>query len=88
MAESIFDIPGFTFFAEKNNFSGSALKTFNYKIWYGEQFTVKVWYGVNCYSCTDESEIVAEMTAEFIPESLKEIKVWLEGQLEIFKNKN
>lgn len=87
MADRIFDIPGFTYFAEKNNYSGSTMKTFNFKIWFGEEFTVKVWYGLNCYSCTDESEIVAEMKAEFVPESLAEIEKWLEGQLEIFKNR-
>lgn len=88
MAERTFDIPGFTFFSEKNNFSGSALKTFNYKIWFGEEFTVKVWYGVNCYSCTAPEDIVAEKKFEFNAESLVDIEKWLEVQLEVFKNKN
>ena len=85
MAERIFDIPGFTYFSSENHFSGSVMRTFNYKIWFGKEFTVKVWYGLNCYSATDKSEIVAEMTADFVPESLAEIESWLENQLEIFK---
>mgnify|MGYP003501607773 CR=1 FL=1 len=83
----IFDIPEFTYFAEKNHYSGSIMKTFNYKIWFGEEFTVRVWYGLNCYSATPKEEIAAEKCFEFIPESLDMIRQWLTEQLEIFKKR-
>lgn len=87
MAEKIFDIPGFSYFAEKNHYSGSALKYFNFKIWYGEEFVVKVWYGKTCYSCTPAEEIAGEFTAEFSPESLPKIEKWLTEQLEAYKKR-
>lgn len=86
MAKKTFDIPEFTYFEQKNHYSGSAMKKFNYKIWYGEKFTVKVWYGVNCYSCTNPEEIVAEKEFEFIPESLNAIDEFLVSEAEKFKN--
>lgn len=86
--EKIFDIPGFTYFESKNPFSGSIMKRFNYKIWYGEKFSVKVWYGENCFSCTPEEEIKASAEFEFTPKGLEEIHSWLFKQLEIFKQSN
>lgn len=80
-----FDIPEFNYFSQDNNFSGSAMKKFNYKIWYGENFTVKVWYGVNCYSCTNPEEIIAEKEFEFVPESLDKIQNFLIEESEKFK---
>lgn len=84
MATKHFDIPDFHFFEEKNIFSGSMSKHFNYKIWYGEQFIVKVWYGEKCFSCTPESEIVAELTLDFVSESVEKIDLWLKEQYEIY----
>ena len=74
MATKHFDIPDFHFFEEKNIFSGSMSKHFNYKIWYGEK----------CFSCTPESEIVAELTLDFVPESVEKIDLWLKEQYEIY----
>lgn len=85
MVEKKFDIPEFTYFSQKNHYSGSAMKKFNYKIWYGDSFSVKVWYGVNCFSCTNSEEIVAEREFEFKPESLDEIQSFLISEAEKFK---
>ena len=85
MANKLFDIPGFTFFKEKNVYSGSVSQLFNYKIWFGDEFTVKVWYGEKCFSKTPEEEIKAVFTAPFVPESLAGIENWLNEQYEIYK---
>ncbi len=85
MAEKYFDIPAFSYFEQKNHYSGSAMKKFNYKIWYGDEFCVKVWYGVNCYSCTKPEEIVAEKHFEFKAESMDDIQNFLKDESEKFK---
>ena len=50
--EKVFDIPGFTYFAEKNNYTGSVANTFNYKIVNGDVLTVTVWMGKFCLKKT------------------------------------
>lgn len=86
MATKNFDIPGFTFFKEKNLFSGSALGKFNFKIWYGEELVVRVWYGEKCFSCIAEEEIVAEKAFPFEEKSLDLIDDWLYEELSKYKS--
>ena len=85
MSAKLFDIPSFTYFSEKNIYSGSASRTFNYKIWYGETFAAKVWYGYNAFESTPEDEIIGEFQAEFSENGLEQIKDWLVKQYDSFK---
>lgn len=84
MATKHFDIPDFHFFAEKNIFSGSKSRYFNFKIWYGEKFVIKVWHGETCFSATPESEIFASAEFDFTPESVLQMDLWLAKQYEEF----
>jgi hypothetical protein len=79
--EKKFDIPGFTYFAEKNNYTGSVNNDFNYKIVNGDVLTVTVWMGKFCLAKTPEENVVAVKEFEKTPEGLEELKVWLEEQL-------
>ena len=80
--EKVFDIPGFTYFAEKNNYTGSVANTFNYKIVNGDALTVTVWMGKFCLKKTSEEDIVDVKEFEKTPEGLEELKSWLEAELE------
>ncbi|NLZ47105.1 MAG: hypothetical protein GX896_10490 [Clostridiales bacterium] len=77
MSARIFDIPGFTYFSAKNVFSGSASKTFNYKIWFGDVFAVKIWYGLNAFETTPEDKIIDEFQTEFSEKGLEKVKDWI-----------
>ena len=76
--EKKFDIPGFTYFKEKNIYTGSVGNIFNYKILPGEQFSVTVWKGKNCLAKTPENDILAKQEFEFTAEGLCELKEWLD----------
>ncbi len=87
-----FDIPGFTFFAEKNIYTGSITenreKYFNYKIYPGEKFKVTIWKGPFCLVKTPETDIIeTEHEFEFTKEGLSELNVWLREQQKLsFEN--
>lgn len=76
--EKKFDIPGFTYFSEKNNYTGSVGNVFNYKIIPGEKFNVTVWTGKFCLAKTPKENILGTTEFEFTREGLEELKVWLE----------
>lgn len=78
--EKKFDIPGFTYFGEKNNYTGS-WRDFNYKILNGEMLTVTVWMGKFCLAKTPEEDVVEVKEFEKTPEGLDLLKKWLEEQL-------
>ena len=84
--EKVFDIPGFTYFAEKNNYTGSVGNTFNYKIVNGDVLTTTVWIGKFCLAKTPEEDVVDIKEFEKTPEGLEELKSWLESELEKKKN--
>lgn len=76
--EKKFDIPGFTYFAEKNNYTGSVGNVFNYKIIPGEKFSVTVWTGKFCLAKTPEENILGTTEFEFTRDGLEELKAWLD----------
>ena len=78
--EKKFDIPGFTYFAEKNNYTGSVGNVFNYKIVNGDVLNVTVWMGKFCLAKTPEEDVVAVSEFERSPEGLEALKQWLEEQ--------
>ncbi|MDO5561135.1 MAG: hypothetical protein Q4F95_16275 [Oscillospiraceae bacterium] len=79
-----FDVPGFTYFKEKNIFSGSKNTVFNYKIWPGERFKVTVWQGKNCIDKTPEQDIIDTQEFEFTKEGLEELLMWIKGKSDEF----
>lgn len=87
-----FDIPGFTFFAEKNIYTGSITenreKYFNYKIYPGEKFKVTIWKGKFCLVKTPENDIIeSEHEFEFTKEGLATLVEWLKEQQKLsFEN--
>lgn len=78
--EKKFDIPGFTYFGEKNNYTGS-YKGFNYKIVNGDMLTVTVWMGKFCLAKTPEEDVIEVKEFERTPEGVDEMKSWLEQKL-------
>lgn len=76
--EKKFDIPGYTYFVEKNMYSGSVNNIFNYKIYPGEKFSVIVWRGKFCLDKTPEDDILGKEEFEFTREGLDEIVKWLD----------
>jgi len=79
--EKKFDIPGYTYFGEKNNYTGSYANRFNYKIVNGDTLTVTVWMGKFCLAKTPEEDVVASQEFERSPEGLESLKTWLEEKL-------
>lgn len=78
--EKKFDIPGFTYFAEKNNYTGSVGNIFNYKIVNGDVLTATAWMGKFCLDKTPEEDVIAVSEFERSPEGLEALKSWLEEQ--------
>lgn len=79
--EKKFDIPGFTYFKEKNIYSGSVTtgsSIFNYKIYPGEEFSVITWQGKFCLDKTPQEDILEKITFSFDKEGLEQLKKWLE----------
>ena len=82
-----FDIPGFTYFAEKNNYTGSVGNIFNYKRTNGDNLTVDVWKGKFCLAKTPEEDYIVKGEFEKTPEGLEELKKWLNEKHEEFEAK-
>lgn len=79
--EKKFDIPGFTYFKEKNIYSGSVTtekSIFNYKIYPGEEFSVITWQGKFCLDKTPEEDILEKKNFEFTSDGLDQIRQWLD----------
>ena len=87
MLHGYFDLPTFTFFDEKNIWSGSLYTTFNYRIEpiKGEEseLNVKVWYGMDCI--TKVTDLAAEFHEPFSPEGLEKAIADLTEEFEKFK---
>jgi len=87
-----FDLPTFTFFDEKNIWTGSLYKTFNYRIIpkkrkpedeeKSELYAV-VWYGMMCFD--KATEYAAEYHLEFSPEGLEKCIEVLTEEFEKYK---
>lgn len=73
-----FDIPGYTYFIEKNIYSGSINNIFNYKIYPGEKFSVVVWRGKFCLDKTPQKDIIDKKEFDSTREGLDEILAWLD----------
>jgi hypothetical protein len=87
-----FDLPTFTFFDEKNIWTGSLYKTFNYRIipvkkktddGDESELTVKVWYGTLCYDKIENFE--AEYHEEFSAKGLENAIEHLTAEFEKYK---
>ena len=86
--KKIFDIPGYTYFAEKNKYTGSVGNIFNYKILSGDNLSIIVWKGKFCLAKTPEEDIIEKAEFELTPEGLDSLKQWLSEKYESFKNEN
>ncbi len=71
------DIPGFTYFSEKNIYSGSINHVFNFKIYPGEKFSVVLWSGWKCIDKTPEENIIEKKEFEFNSDGLDELISWI-----------
>ncbi|MGN0595360.1 MAG: hypothetical protein ACI4I6_09385 [Hominimerdicola sp.] len=73
MLHGYFDLPTFTFFNEKNIWTGSLYSKFNYRITpvKGDEseLLVQVWYGTDCYTLV--KDFSAEYHEEFSPAGLE-----------------
>jgi len=87
-----FDLPTFTFFDEKNVWTGSLYKTFNFRIEplkrkpdddKKSELYVMVWYGMKCYDKSDKFE--AEFHEKFSPEGLEKCIEDLTAEFEKYK---
>ena len=82
-----FDLPTFTFFDEKNIWTGSLYKTFNYRITpiKGDEseLLVQIWYGMDCY--TKVEDFVSEYHEEFSADGLTKAIEDLTAEFEKFK---
>ena len=92
MLHGYFDVPTFTFFDEKNVWSGSLYKYFNYRIVpikrkpdddEQSELNVKVWYGLECID--KAKKIEAEYSEEFSEEGLEKCIQILTEEFEKFK---
>lgn len=83
--EKIFDIPGFTYFQEKNIYTGSVNNIFNYKISPGEKLNIIIWKGKFCLAKTPEEDIVAQEDFEMNSDGLTALKQWLKETYETNK---
>ncbi len=83
-----FDIPGFTYFHEKNTYTGSIGNNFNYKIVPEEKINVTLWSGKYCLAKTTEENVLDKHDFEFTREGLEEMKSWLEISYEKYTADN
>lgn len=76
MLNGYLDLPTFTFFQEKNIWTGSVFQEFNYRIMLKAEDEKKelygvIWLGKKCFDLIDKSEYIDEFHEEFSPEGLK-----------------
>ncbi|MBR1862614.1 MAG: hypothetical protein IJ806_00820 [Ruminococcus sp.] len=92
MYHGYFDLPTFTFFDEKNIWTGSLYRNFSYRITpvkrkpddeKKSELHVYVWYGIQCFDNIKEFE--AEYSEEFSPEGLESCIEKLSAEFEKFK---
>lgn len=92
MLHGYFDLPTFTFFDEKNIWTGSMFKTFNYRIIpikykadedEKSELHVLVWYGTDCF--TKISEFIAEYHEDFSADGLEKCIADLTVEFEKYK---
>lgn len=90
MLHGYFDLPTFTFWEEKNIWTGSLFQTFNYRIFRNkiddaEDLCAVGWYGMKCFELTPAEEYKFEFHEEFSPEGLKSLIVKLNEKAEEYK---
>lgn len=76
MLHGLIDIPTLYYFQEKNIWTGSLFKTFNYRISpvftdEKKEIACKIWYGMLCYDLTES--FVSECHEPMTEEGLKNI---------------
>ncbi len=91
MLHGYLDLPTFTFFDEKNSWTGSVFQNFNYKIMLktnDDQKTLysTIWLGTKCFDLIDQSEYVFEFNEEFSPQGLEETIKKINEKVEEYKN--
>lgn len=88
MLHGYFDTPTFTFFDEKNIWTGSLYTKFNYRITpvKGDEseLLIQVWYGTDCY--TKVTEFKAEYHEEFSAQGLEKAIEDLTTEFEKYKD--
>ncbi len=78
MLHGYFDLPTFTFFNEKNIWTGSIFSEFNYRIFRKKEndtdilYSV-VWYGKKCFDLISPDEYAAEIREELSPKGLENV---------------
>lgn len=91
MLHGYLDLPTFTFFHEKNIWTGSVFQNFNYRIMLKtnddaiELYGV-IWEGMKCFDLVDSSEYIEEFHEEFSAEGLEAMIEKLNDRVEKFKS--
>ena len=90
MLHGYLDLPTFTFFDEKNIWTGSVFQNFNYRIMLKANDDAKelygvIWEGKKCFDLVDSSEYIEEFHEEFSPEGLEEMRAKLNERVEKYK---
>ncbi len=95
MLHGYLDLPTFTFWKEKNIWTGSMFRTFNYRIFKdtvkkGEEeenvLRTVVWYGMDCFDLVSPEDYVIDMNEEFSPEGLERTIAFLNERLAEYKS--
>lgn len=93
MLHGYFDLPTFYFFEEKNIWTGSLYKYFNYRITPKKaakdsdeksELKVAVWYGTMCFDMAEE--LAAQYSEDYSPEGLEACIADLTKEFEHFKS--
>lgn len=91
MLHGYLDLPTFTFFEEKNIWTGSLFQNFNYRIMLKSSEDSKELYGVTwegmlCFDLIDPADYTSEFHEEFSPEGLEKITAEINAEAEKYKN--
>ncbi len=98
MLHGFLDLPTFTFWKEKNNWTGSIFQSFNYRIFRdsvkneGDEEETPVlrsvvWYGTDCFDLVKPEDYVLDHNEEFSPEGLEKTIELLNGMAGEYKDK-
>lgn len=90
MLHGYLDLPTFTFFNEKNIWTGSVFQDFNFKIFLKteddkQSLCALTWLGRKCFDLIKPDEFTNELYEEFSPEGLEIIIAKLNELVEQFK---
>lgn len=94
MLHGYLDLPTFTFFKEKNIWTGSIFQNLNYRIMSKtsdddiKQLYAVIWLGEKCFDLTNSNEYIVEFYEEFSPDGLKKIIENLNQKADKYKKNN